>query len=168
MCWTELKAYGSGVVGRGPRGPTDQGLNSRLLPQTLVVPPQTKLHLPVTLQLVPLPHLSSAETVPAERVAARLQPLPSPTPTDSPTLSLGASKNQNPQDLPLRLSHHVPLWFLWGRWQPLAKQTSKQGMMCQSPLLAVTPKLYMQFSWAPISQLWGGNHHRPLPSSAGS
>lgn len=111
-----LKPIGLVVDSEGPRGPTDQGLNSRLLPQTLVVPPQIKLHLPVTLSTGTFAtSLQYGDCPQAERVPASLQPPRSPSPAASPPLGLGDAKNQNSKGLPLRLSHHVPLRCLWGR-----------------------------------------------------
>lgn len=111
-----------------------------LLPQILVVPPQIKLHLPVTLSTGTFAtSLQCGDCPQAERVPASLQPPRSPTPIASPPLGLGGARNQNPKSLPLGLSHHVPRGCLWGRRQPMAKQTSKQGMTCQCPLLAVAP-----------------------------
>ena len=144
------------VVGGGPQGPTDQGLNSQPLPQVLVVPPQTNYTFQGSLSHIsPVPRLQpQAEKVPGS--------LPPPAPSTSTPVLYSTSlppRSQNPKDFTLALCHHIPLWWPWGRWQPMAKQTSNRGMMCQSPLSQSPPDFTGSTLGLPFLHLGEESHH---------
>lgn len=121
-----------------------------------MVPPQTNLHLSVTRQLASQPRPSNTEGASEPAASTPLASTASPPdfmpPLQEPELKGPSPATVTPCPTPMALGAGGSPWL---------SRHPTRDFCVKSPLLPVTPKLYMYSSWAPISHLWGRNHYSP-------